>query len=42
MQKLRRKVNGEDDIPTVPALRFTDKDGNTVSREQYTKLITNK
>ena len=42
VQKLRRKVNGEEDIPTVPALRFMDKDGNTVSREQYSNLITNK
>lgn len=42
VQKLRRKVNGEEDIPTVPALRFMDKDGNTVSREQYANLITNK
>ena len=42
MQELRRKVSGEDEKNTVPALRFTDKDGNTVSREQYSNLITNK
>ena len=40
VQRLRRMLDGEDEIPTVPALRFTDKDGNTVSREQYANLIT--
>ena len=42
IQKLRRKVDGEDDIPTLQPLRFTDKDGNTVSREQFANLISNK
>ena len=40
--ELRRKVDGEYDIPTLQPLRFTDKDDNTVSREQYANLITNK
>ena len=40
--ELRRKVDGEYDIPTLQPLRFTDKDGNTVSREQYANLISNK
>ena len=40
VQELRRMLDGEDEIPTVPALRFLDKDGNTVSREQYANLIT--
>ncbi|MCQ2365640.1 MAG: hypothetical protein MJ056_00550 [Akkermansia sp.] len=42
IQKLRRKVDGEDDIPTLQPLRFTDKDGNTVSRGQFANLISNK
>ena len=38
--ELRRKVDEEYDIPTLQPLRFTDRDGNTVSREQYANLIT--
>ena len=41
-RKMRDNANGRDDSPTVPPLHFTDKDGNTVSREQYANLITNK
>ena len=41
-RKLRRKAAGETDILTLPELRFLDQDGNTVSREQYANLITNK
>ena len=42
VRKLRRKAAGETEILTLPELRFMDKEGNTVSREQYANLITNK
>ena len=36
------KGAGEAEILTLRELRFLEKDGNTVSREQYANLITNK
>ena len=40
--ELRRKVNAEGQPHSAAPLRFTDKDGNTVSRSQFAKLITSK
>ncbi|MCQ2366925.1 MAG: hypothetical protein MJ056_07185 [Akkermansia sp.] len=40
--ELRRKVNAEGQPHSAAPLRFTDKSGNTVTREQFANLITNK
>ena len=40
--ELRRKVNAEGQPHSAAPLRFTDKDGNTVSRGQFANLISNK
>ena len=41
-QELRRKVNAEGQPHSAAPLRFTDKNGNTVSQEQFANLITSK
>ena len=41
-RELRDKANGEDEIPAAEQPRYLDRNGNTVSRDEYAKLITGK
>lgn len=41
-QEMRNDANGDADHPTLEQPRYLDRNGNTISREQYANLITGK
>ena len=41
-QEMRNDANGDADHPALEQPRYLDRNGNTISREQYANLITGK